>query len=179
MADLRVPVGRNDHTLGGNDASATLIEYADYECPHCGAAYPIVEAVLRHFGDRLRFVFRHFPLSEVHPHAEMAAEVAEFAGAQDQFWEMHGLIFENQDRLTAPSLFRLAAALELSQEKLRAALDGGTYATRVKADFIGGVRSGVNGTPSFFLDGRHYDGRVNYTAFVAAIDARLARSSFV
>jgi protein-disulfide isomerase len=174
MTGLRVPVGPSDHIRGGRDAPTTLVEYGDYECPHCGAAYPVVEAVLGHFGERLRFVYRHFPLSEIHPHAETAAEVAEFAGAHDEFWAMHGLIFENQDRLSTPLLFRLAWALGLSQTSLREALQRRLYAAKVRADFIGGVRSGVNGTPTFFLDGRRYEGLIDHAALVAAIDTRLA-----
>jgi protein-disulfide isomerase len=180
MTGLRVPVGPTDHILGSVDAPTTLLEYGDYECPHCGAAYPIVEAVRRHFGNRLRFVFRHFPLNEIHPHAEMAAETAEFAGAQGRFWEMHALIFENQNRLGAPLLFQLAAMLGLSQQKLREALDDRTYAAKVRADFLGGVRSGVTGTPTFFIDNRRFEGLYDYETLVAAIDARLAaRASLV
>jgi protein-disulfide isomerase len=174
MTGLRVPVRPADHIRGGRAASTTLVEYGDYECPHCGASYPVVEAVLGHFGERLRLVYRHFPLSEIHPHAQTAAEVAEFAGAHNKFWAIHGLIFENQDRLSTPFLLRLAWALGLSQTSLQEALQRRVHAAKVKADFIGGVRRGVNGTPTFFLDGRRYEGPNDFAALVAVIDTRLA-----
>jgi protein-disulfide isomerase len=121
----------------------------------------------------MRFVFRHFPLSQVHPSAEAAAESAEFAGAHGRFWEMHDGIYENQDRLGLPLLFALAGALGLSEASLREALVNGTYAEKVKGDFLGGVRSGVNGTPSFFINGEKQAGSYSYEELAAAIDAHL------
>jgi protein-disulfide isomerase len=150
-----------------------MVEYGDYECPHCGAAHPIVKLVLEHFGKNIRFVFRHFPLSQVHPNAEAAAESAEFAGAHRRFWDMHDAIYENQDRLGLPLLFALSGALGLSEASLREALVNGTYADKVKADFLGGVRSGVNGTPSFFINGRRHDGTYAFADLVAAVEANL------
>ena len=114
MAMLKVPVTSEDHAQGPESAEVTLVEYGDYECPHCGRAYPIVKQVQKHFGKRLRFVFRNFPLGEMHPHAESAAETAESAGAQGKFWEMHDLLFENQDRLGGSLYLELAQQLELS-----------------------------------------------------------------
>src|SRR5208282_3973771 len=108
MATLKVPVSPEDHAQGHDDAPVTLVEYGDYECPHCGRAYPIVQRVQKHFGEKLRFVFRNFPLSEMHPHAEAAAETAEFAGAHGKFWEMHDLLFENQARLGGSLFLELA-----------------------------------------------------------------------
>src|SRR5208282_6417161 len=99
MATLKMPVTTEDHVQGPEDAEVTLVEYGDYECPHCGRAHPIVQRVQEHFGKRVRFVFRNFPLSEMHPHAEAAAEAAEFAGAHGKFWQMHDRLFENQVRL--------------------------------------------------------------------------------
>ena len=110
---LKVPVTSADHIRGPAQAPVTLVEYGDYECPYCGLAHPVVQRILDDLGPRLRFVFRHFPLSQVHPNAEPAAEAAEFAGARGRFWEMHDRLFENQDRLRPRLLFALAEALEL------------------------------------------------------------------
>jgi protein-disulfide isomerase len=140
VGTLKVPVTQHDHVRGPANAPMTLVEYGDYECPHCGLAHPIVNAVQKHFGKKLRFVFRHFPLSQVHPNAEPAAESAEFAGAHDRFWEMHDGIYENQEQLGLPLFFALAEALGLSEAALRDALATGVYAPKVRADFLGGVQ---------------------------------------
>lgn len=173
MGTLRVPVTQHDHTKGPANAPVTLVEYGDYECPGCRAAYPIVNLVLRHFGPKLQFVFRHFPLTQVHPNAESAAESAEFAGAHGRFWEMHDGIYENQDHLGPPLLFALAGALQLSESGLRDALASEKYAPKIKSDFLGGVRSGVNGTPSFFVNGRQHEGSYAFEDLVAAIEQHL------
>ena len=173
MANLKVPVGPADHILGDEHAPVTLVEYGDYECPHCGHAHPVVKAVRKHFGKQLRFAYRHFPLTQIHPHAETAAEAAEFAGANGRFWEMHDGIFENQDRLSVALLTELVAELGLSPEDLVSDLQGHVYAPRVKADFLGGVRSGVNGTPTFFVNGQRYEGLNEFEDLVEAIDAEL------
>jgi len=170
MAMLKVPVTSEDHVQGPENAEATLVEYGDYECPYCGRAHPIVKQVQKHFGKRLRLVFRNFPLSEMHPQAEAAAETAEFAGAQGKFWQMHDLLYENQARLGAPLYLELAQQLELPAADLRKALADGTYKTRVHADFNGGVRSGVNGTPTFFINGHRHDGSFDFDDLVLAID---------
>jgi len=171
MAPLKVPVTSHDHVQGDEGAPIVLVEYGDYQCPHCGHAHPIVRRVQKHFGKRLGFVFRNFPLNEIHPNAETAAEAAEFAGAQQRFWEMHDGIFENQDALGPPLLRELAEKLALSSDALDRALSDGKYAQRVKDDFIGGVRSGVNGTPTFFINGRRHDGAFEFDDLVAAIEA--------
>jgi protein-disulfide isomerase len=170
MGTLQVLVTQRDHIKGHANAPVTLVEYGDYECPGCGAAHPIVNLVLEHFGPRLRFVFRHFPLTQVHPNAEPAAESAEFAGAHGLFWEMHDGIYENQDRLSPPLLLALARALGLSELELRNALVSGKYAPKVKGDFLGGVRSGVNGTPSFFINGHQHKGTYAFEDLVQAIE---------
>jgi protein-disulfide isomerase len=149
----------------------TLVEYGDYECPHCGHAYPIIKLVQMHFGKRLRFVFRNFPLNEIHPNAETAAESAEFAGARERFWEMHDGIFENQQTISLPLLGELAESLGLSATDLRNALAAQEYAGRVREDFLGGVRSGVNGTPTFFINGHRHDGSFELDDLVEAIEA--------
>ncbi|HEX6467050.1 MAG TPA: thioredoxin domain-containing protein, partial [Terriglobales bacterium] len=118
MAILKVPVTSADHIQGEEDAPVTLVEYGDYECPHCGRAYGIIKRVQKHFGRRLRFVFRNFPLNESHPNAENAAESSEFAAAHGRFWEMHDLLYENQEQLSLPALLELAESLGLSGKEL-------------------------------------------------------------
>jgi protein-disulfide isomerase len=174
MTKLRTPIGPQDHAQGNPDAPIQLVEYGDYECPHCGRAYPIVQRVQKHFGDRLLFVFRNFPLNNSHPHAESAAEAAEFAATKDKFWEMHDALFENQDRLGSELYEELAQQLGLDPIALTASLDRGEFTDRVRADFNSGVRSGVNGTPTFFINGQRHDGPFDYPALVGAINAALA-----
>jgi protein-disulfide isomerase len=174
MAELKIAVSSKDHVQGDEHAPAVLVEYGDYQCPHCGHAYPIVKRVQKHFGKRLGFVFRNFPLNEIHPNAEAAAESAEFAGANGKFWEMHDGIFENQGSLSLPMLLELAKELGLSETDLGAALTSREFASRVKSDFIGGARSGVNGTPTFFINGERFDGPPDFEDLVAAIDELLA-----
>jgi protein-disulfide isomerase len=169
MAALKIPITAEDHARGPASADVTLVEYGDYECPYCGQAYPIVQEVQKQFGKRLRLVFRNFPLSEMHPHAEAAAEVAEFAGAQGKFWEMHDKLYENQARLGEALYFDLAGKLKLSSTALRQALEQRTFEAGVRADFKGGVRSGVNGTPTFFINGHRHDGSFDFETLVSAI----------
>ena len=169
MAKLRVPVGPGDHMQGPADAPVTLVEYGDYECPHCGSAYPIVKALQKKFGNRLRFVFRNFPLREVHPHAEAAAETAEFAGEHKKFWEMHDLIFENQSSLSERLLGELTQQLGLDANALRESLSSGKFSERVARDFSSGVRSGVNGTPTFFINGARHDGPFDFATLADSI----------
>jgi protein-disulfide isomerase len=173
MSKLSIPVSDKDHRQGEPDAPCTLVEYGDYQCPSCGNAYPIVKRVQKHFGKRLLFVFRNFPLSEMHPYAEPAAETAEFAGAHHKFWEMHDLLYENQDLLDDALLFQLTEQLQLDPEKLRQALASKEFEPRVRADFRGGVRSGVNGTPTFFINGQRHDGAYDYASLVEAIEGVL------
>jgi protein-disulfide isomerase len=173
MSKLKVPVGPVDHTLGDEQAPVTLVEYGDYECPHCGRAHPVVKAVRKHFGKQLRFVYRHFPLTQVHPMAEPAAEAAEFAGANGRFWEMHDGIFENQESLSPQMLAELAQPLGLSSEDLLRALKSHEFLPAIKEDFTGGVRSGVNGTPTFFINGVRYEGVPEFEDLVDGIDEEL------
>lgn len=156
---LVVPVNERDHIQGSPDAPVTLVEYGDYECPHCGRAYLIIKDIQRILGHRLRFVFRNFPLTTVHPHAEHAAESAEAAGEQGKFWEMHDTLYENQDALDDDHLREYAVELGFNVERFsREVFVEHTYVDRVREDFMSGVRSGVNGTPSFFINGRRHDG---------------------
>jgi protein-disulfide isomerase len=174
MPELRFPIDEHDHVIGPADAPVTLVEYGDYQCPHCQAAWPQVELVLRHFGNDLRYAYRHFPISTLHPLAKPAAEAAEFAGAHGLFWEMHSAIYANGHQLSGATLFALAGQLGLDAAELRDALEQGTYAAKVEADMLGGIRSGVNGTPCFFVNGERHDGPYDAMSLSAAID--LARS---
>jgi protein-disulfide isomerase len=171
MPELRIPVNENDHVLGDPKAPLTLVEYGDYQCPHCQAAQPVVAGVLALFGRELRFAYRHFPLSAMHPMAKPAAESAEFAGARSMFWEMHEALFTNGHRLSAPTLFVIAEQLGLDLDQLREALTNGTFSAKVETDFTGGVRSGVNGTPCFFINGHRHDGPHDAISLTAAISA--------
>jgi protein-disulfide isomerase len=160
---LRPPVSEHDHAAGSADAPLTLVEYGDYQCPHCAAADPVVRAVQKAFGKDLRFVFRNFPLTEMHPAAEPAAEFAEGAAMQDKFWEVHDAIFAYSRRHGPPSLgpeafASIAASLKLDEARLESDVQNHRYLERIKNDFSGGVRSGVNGTPSFFINGARFDG---------------------
>ena len=157
MSRLRVPVTQHDHVVGPENAKVTLVEYGDYECPHCGRAYPIVKEVQRRLGAKLRFVFRNFPLNESHPHAQHAAEAAEGAGAQGRFWEMHDSLFEHQRALDDAHLVGYAKALGLDPVAFEQDLRAHTHKARVRQDFVSGVRSGVNGTPTFFINGVRFD----------------------
>jgi protein-disulfide isomerase len=174
MSTLKIPVGPTDHIQGDASAPVTLVEYGDYECPYCGHAYSIVKKVQKHFGKQLRFVFRNFPLSEMHPNAEMAAELSEFAGAHGKFWEAHDLLYENQNRLGGALYSELAHKLNLNPADLSAALEKHEYAAKVHTDFSGGVRSGVNGTPTFFINGARLDVPWEYDDLVTAIDAAIS-----
>jgi protein-disulfide isomerase len=173
MAMLRIPVTLADHIEGPADAPATIVEYGDYECPHCGLAFPVIKKVQKRFGRKLRFVFRHFPLSEAHPFAEAAAEAAEYAGAHQRFWQMHDGLYENQDQLGVTLIFGLGRALGLSDAGLRDAMATRKYSAKIQTDFLGGVRSGVNGTPAFFINGELHRGTYAYEDLAAAIDACL------
>jgi len=170
MSQLKPPVGANDHVQGSAKAPVTLVEYGDYECPYCGEAYAIVKALQERLGDQLRFVFRNFPLSQAHTHAEHAAEAAEAAGAQGKFWEMHDMLYENQDALEDEDLVRHARALHLDVPRFVKDMEEHRYADRVREDFRSGVRSGVNGTPSFFVNGVRHDGPFDLGSLLGAIE---------
>jgi protein-disulfide isomerase len=169
-ARLTPPVGERDHAQGPADAPVTLVEYGDYECPYCGAAYPIVKELQRRLGDRLRFVFRNFPLTNAHPHAEHAAEAAEAAGAQGSFWEMHDYLYEHQTALADRSLEQYAGAVGLDVDRFDRDMTGQLYTDRVREDFVGGVRSGVNGTPTFFINGVRHDGSYDLATLLDALE---------
>jgi protein-disulfide isomerase len=172
-AELTLPVSGRDHAQGSADADVTLVEYGDYECPHCGRAYPIVKEVQRLMGARLRFIFRNFPLGEMHPHAQHAAEAAETAASQGLFWEMHDALFEHQQALDDAHLIQHAKRLGADEHRFRAELTGHVHAARVREDFLSGVRSGVNGTPTFFINGSRYDDSWDLDTLMAALTASI------
>jgi protein-disulfide isomerase len=175
---LRVPVGPDDHIQGGPSAPVTLVEYGDYECPHCRRAYPIVKRIQKRLSDRLRFIFRNFPLAEMHPHATAAAEAAEASALQGKFWQMHDILYENQDALAPADLLNYAQKLHLDIGMLQTALQDAAVAERVRSDFMGGVRSGVNGTPTFFINESRFDGDwTDMDEFIASLEAAPARGT--
>lgn len=170
---LKIPVTKEDHIQGDENAPVTLVEYGDYECPYCGEAYSIVKRIQKHFGKRLKFVFRNFPLVESHPYAGVAAIAAEFAAVHHKFWEMHDLLYENQDALDVPDLLNYAESLHLPADELQTAIQNETFANKIQNDFMGGVKSGVNGTPSFFINGKRHDGSFAYEDLLAAINKEI------
>jgi protein-disulfide isomerase len=170
---LTVPVNERDHVQGSPNAAVTLVEYGDYQCPFCGAAHGSVKEVQRVIGDDLLFAFRHFPLTQIHPLALPAAEAAEAAGAQGKFWEMHDMLFENQQHLEPPYLLQSASALGLDLERFASDLQSGRFEPKIREDFLSGVRSGVNGTPTFFVNGVRHNGGYDPASLIEAISAEL------
>jgi protein-disulfide isomerase len=158
MTRLSVPVTDNDHAQGRAGATVTLLEYGDYECPYCGEAYPIVKKLQSEFGNSLRFVFRNLPLSNVHPHALHAAEVAEAVGLQGPFWQIHDLLYENQSDLEDSALVTYAEQAGADAGEAIRAATSDAVRDRIQADVDGAIRSGANGTPTFFVNGLRYDG---------------------
>jgi NhaA family Na+:H+ antiporter len=174
--NLKRPVTPNrDHIRGPIDAPLTLLEYGDYECPYCGMAYVIVEDLIAQMGDQMRFVFRHFPLVDLHPHAERAAEAAEAAGAQGKYWDMHHMLFQNQENLSDPFLLGYARAIGLDVTRFTDDLATGIYRRKVAEDFISAVNSGVNGTPTFFINDVKHDGPWDAASLLAALQGAATR----
>ena len=158
IESLTVPDPERDHISGSADGSIRLLEYGDYECPFCAEAQPILKEIQRRLGDNLLFAFRNFPLTNIHPHSEHAAKAAEAAGAQGNFWGMHDALFENQGALEDEDLAEYAVELGLDATRLVREVMSSVYAPRIREDFKSGVRAGVNGTPTFFINGERYDG---------------------
>lgn len=156
---LAVPVNSDDHTQGPKNAPATLVEYGDYECPYCGQAQSVIKSLQEEFGDQLRFCFRNFPLTQMHPYAYGAAEAAEAAGAQGKFWEMHDLLYSHQDALDEQHLLQYAQHLNLDMDRFRKALQQDTFGAKIRRDVESGLQSGVRGTPTFFVNGRGFSGQ--------------------
>lgn len=157
MTQLFPAVNNKDHVYGNLNAPLVLVEYGDYQCPYCGRAYPIIKSIQRQLGPDLNFVFRNFPLSKVHPNAVAAAIATEAADLQDKFWEMHDIIFENQKTLDHESIFRFAKTIGLDSERFKKDIQQKELADKVEQDFETGIRSGVNKTPTLFVNGKKYD----------------------
>jgi protein-disulfide isomerase len=171
---LTVPVGPRDHARGPEQAPVTLVEYGDFECPQCAAAYPIVGRVADTFGDRLRFVFRHFPLTNSHPNAQHAAEEAEWAAAQGAFWPMYDALYGAQQNLSDRRMLELATGLGLAGPELQRAWAAHTFIARVKEDFASGLASGITGTPAFFVNGARHEAGWDELSLAHAIEAALS-----
>jgi protein-disulfide isomerase len=174
--ELAVPVGAVDHVIGAPHAVATVVEYGDFECPNCKQAQPAMKMLLERFAGSVRFVFRHFPLEEVHPHALAAAQAAECAGGQGKFWEMHDLLFTNQEHLKAADLRRYAERLELDMPRYIAEMDDQIYLQRVREQLQSGLDSGVRATPAFFVNGRIEDVSFGLRALFDVVGTVLQRS---
>jgi len=177
MSKLTVPVRPQDHLIGPTNAPVTLVEYGDFECPYCGQAHYILQEILEKMGSELLFVFRHFPLTQVHPHAEAAALAAEAAGVQGRFWEMHDALFENQRALEDLEILDYADSFDLDLGQFEEDMRKARHLPRIKEDFMSGVRSGVNGTPTFFINGVRHDGSYDFPVLTRALrDAAMARA---
>jgi protein-disulfide isomerase len=170
-AQLSDPVTERDHAIGPPAAPTTIVEYGDYECPDCFNAVPIIDQVRQTLGDRLRFVFRHFPQSSIHPHASAAAEAAEAAGDQGKFWPMHYALFQHQKELTEIDFSHLALTLGLEIYKFETSRTYDRHSSRITSDHDSGIRSGVKGTPTLFINGKRYNGPIEAKAIVAAAAA--------
>lgn len=170
MFDLAVPVTPTDHSIGPSHAKVTLVEYGDFECPNCKQAAPVVKLLLSHFSDRVRFVYRHFPLEEVHPHALNAALAAECAGGQGKFWAMHDLLFEQQPALNPDHLQAYAQRLELDMTRFSAEMSDTVYLQRIREHQQGGANSGVRATPTFFINGKVHDVSFGFARLHDAIE---------
>ena len=166
-----------DHIQGPPGAPLTLVEYGDYECPYCGAAYPIIKEIQARLGDRLRLVFRNFPITTSHPHSQQAAEAAEAASAQGKFWEMHDILYENQANLLQQDLLVYGERLGLHVDRFTTDLAEHVHRERVHEDFLSGVLSGVNGTPTFFINGRRHDGSYETETLFGALERALSRET--
>jgi protein-disulfide isomerase len=169
--DLQAPVTARDHVQGPDTALVTMVEYADYECPYSRIAYHVIKGVQRELGGQLRFIYRNFPLREIHPHAQHAAEAAEAAASQDRFWEMHDYLFDHQRALDDEHLHQYAAALGLEAEIFDQDLAQHRHAGKIEGDLRGGIRSGVQGTPTFFINGVRHEGSHDLESLLSTIRA--------
>ncbi|MEV4708726.1 DsbA family protein [Actinoplanes sp. NPDC049316] len=168
---LAVPVDDRDHVLGPEDAPVTVVEYGDYQCPYCARAHTVVRQLLHRRTKLVRFAYRHFPLINVHPYAETAAEAAEAAGARGRFWTVHDWLFAHQGRLSPVTLIAALTDMGLDGEAIAGELRDHRFLDKVRWDFVSGVRSGVSGTPTFFINGMRYKGGDSMPELVAAVDA--------
>ncbi|HEY7304026.1 MAG TPA: DsbA family protein [Bryobacteraceae bacterium] len=172
VSRLLLPIQPEDHVEGSPNARYTLVEYGDYECPGCGALFVTIRRLHEQFGEQVRLVFRHYPLSGIHPHAQKAAEAAEAAAAQNRFWEMHDLLFEHQDALRARELYRYSEQLGLDTKRFRSELKAHVWEDRVREDFRRGVANGVYGTPGLFINGIRYNGGLDLASILNELKAK-------
>ncbi|MFB9236042.1 DsbA family protein [Plantactinospora siamensis] len=171
MGRLKVPATADDHSRGPVDAPVTIVQYADFQCPHSGAAVRNLRDLLRQRADTVRLVYRHFPLVNVHPYAEMAAETAEAAGGRDRFWELHDWLFDHQEQLDPVHLSLGVQQVGVDVDTVSAEVNAHRWLDRVRAGFVGGIRTGVNGTPTFFVNGARHEGGYALADLLAAVDA--------
>jgi protein-disulfide isomerase len=169
MSRLTPPVSERDHVLGPADARVTLVEYGDYECPHCGALHPVIESARKAFGGNLRFVFRHFPLRASHPHALAAAKAAEAAGEQGRFWEMHHRLYQRQTHLEDGDLVEHARSIGLDVARFEREQVAREHEVRIREDLVSAAQSGAAGTPSLFINGELYQGSLDRGDVFAAL----------
>lgn len=162
-----------DHISGSPSAPLELIEYGDYECPYCGRAYPFVKNIQEKLGGNMRFAFRNFPWSNIHPHAFAAAIAAEAAALQSRFWEMHDILFENQQALNDENILLFAQGIGLDMEQFKRDIDRIELAEKVQKDFEGGIRLGVNRTPTFFANGKRYEGHLHEDQLLQFLEEQL------
>ncbi|HEV8051817.1 MAG TPA: thioredoxin domain-containing protein [Parachlamydiaceae bacterium] len=173
MSTLKVPASDDDHFQGSEEAPITIIQYGDYECPDCKKAHSIIKEIQTRFGSQLKIGFRNFPLQAKHPCAQVAAQVAEFSDSKNKFWEMHDLIYENQERLGMPLLLELTQKLELPVKELEEALENETFMPRIQKNFVGGIKSSVNRLPTLFINGERYNGNLDLEELVEHIEKLL------
>jgi protein-disulfide isomerase len=179
MARLKPSVNEQDHIKGKMDAPVVLVEYGDFQCPHCGAAHPMIKEIEKKFNNQMAFVFRHFPLSEVHPDAQSAAVATEAAANQGKFWQMHDLIFENQANLSPSALLMMAETLKLNLKIFQKDIGDQKLFEKVEANFESGIISGVNGTPSFYINGLKYEGPYEFQSLARSIDHAISGNKTV
>lgn len=166
---LITPPGEHDHRIGFLSASVVIVEYGDFECPYCRVASPVIDKLVSEFQSQICFIYRHFPMRNIHPHAELAALAAEAAGEQNKFWEMHHLLFQNGDSLSSQNIGLLAQSLDLDMDRFLEDYQRSDLLEKIHQDFLGAVKSGVTGTPTFFLNGYHYDNSSTYEPLRDAI----------
>jgi protein-disulfide isomerase len=177
MAKLKPPVSSSDHMEGDPESPIILVEYGDFQCPHCGAAYPIIKQIEKKFKGQLAIVFRHFPLAEAHPYAQAAAVASEAAANQGKFWPMHDLIFENQHHLGLEKLLQLAEGLKLDMKRFQNDFKDPGLFKKVEDSFESGIISGVNGTPSFFINGIKFEGTYEFESLVKGLELSVSHLS--
>lgn len=176
LSKLRIPVNENDNNQGDSQALVTLVEYGDYQCPFCGKAYPVVKKLQEEFGDDLNFVFRNFALTQIHPEAFLAAVSSEAAAKQNAFWSMHDWLFENQSEINEENILSVAQQLSLNVDEFVKDQQSEEIKNKVESDFMNGMRSGVNATPSFFINGEKFEGLAVHITLRSAIQAALEQA---